>query len=320
MTRSDQVRPPVLVSVLVMTYNHERLIAQALDSALMQATEFDYEIIVSEDRSTDATREIVLDYQRRHPERIRLLLSERNLRSNEVVARGFRAARGRYIALLDGDDYWTSPHKLARQVTFLERHPECVMCFHNALVIDELGDRPPRHWTPERWKEISTLQDIWMGNFIATCSVMYRNGVLENIPSWYLACFPITDWPLHILHAEHGGIGYLDDVMGVYRHHPGGLYSTLDESAKLEATAGFYAAMNRNFGGRYEKLIRTATFRYFFEWAEEYIRRDDPQRARACLRRSVADWPGGAARHLLALTRLWLRLIQVQYRRAGSAP
>ena len=101
------------VTVLVMTYNHERFLSQALDSVVEQRVGFDHEILVSEDCSTDRTRDIVVAYSRRHPDRIRPILSETNLASNEIVARGIRAARGEYLALLDGDDYWTSPHKLA---------------------------------------------------------------------------------------------------------------------------------------------------------------------------------------------------------------
>ena len=302
--------PAPLVSVLVMTYDHARYIAQALDGALMQETRFPVEILVSEDCSTDGTREIVQAYAERHPERVRLLLSERNLHSNAVVVRGFEAARGRYMALLDGDDYWTSPHKLRKQVEFLERHPECSMCFHNALVVDESGQRPPRPWTPPGRREISTLADIWMGNFIATCSAMYRAGVVGRIPDWYLPLFPITDWPLHILHAERGLIGYIDDVMGVYRHHPGGMYSSRSEREKLEATAAFYDVMSRNLGGRHDAMIRQARFQYFLEWAEEYARRGDVAQARECLARSVSGAPVEAMRRARVVGRLWLRLLR----------
>src|SRR5205814_891802 len=82
------------------------------------------------------------------------------------------------VALLDGDDYWTSPQKLQRQVDFLDAHPECALCFHNALVVDEAHGRPPHRWTPDHQKEISTLDELWYGNFIATCSTMYRNGLV----------------------------------------------------------------------------------------------------------------------------------------------
>lgn len=295
------------VSVLVMTYNHEPFIAQALDSALQQRVDFEYEVLVSEDLSTDRTRDIVNEYQTRYPDRIRLLLSERNLRSNEVVARGIRAARGDYVALLDGDDYWTSPLKLKKQVDFLDHHPDCAICFHNALVVHEDASRPPWNWTPAGQKEISTIEDIWQGNFIATASTMFRR-LTRDIPPWYVSLFPITDWPLHILNAEHGSIGYLDEVMCVYRYHRGGLYSAMGEAEKLAATGRFYDVMDANLGHRYHRIVRAACANYFFEWAEEYAKRGDLTHARSCLWRSLAEGGVGTQIPLCDLITLGLRV------------
>jgi glycosyltransferase involved in cell wall biosynthesis len=300
------------VTALVITYNHSSYVAAALESALRQEVDFEYEILVSEDCSTDGTREIVHDFHRRHPARIRLLLSERNLRNNEVIARGLRAARGQYIALLDGDDYWTSARKLQKQVDFLDRHSECAICFHNAQVVHEDGSRAPWLWTPENQKEISSIADIWRGNFIATASAMFRNGLIKEIPDWYITLFPITDWPLHILNAEHGMIGYIDEVMSVYRYHQHGLYSSKTESEKLDATAGFYRAMDVNLGRRYHDVITAAYSAYFFEWAEEYLKRGDRARARSCLLRSLMGGGVGGRVSWRAFARLAARL-------AGSA-
>jgi len=181
---------PIKVSVLVMTYNHANFIRQSLDSVLMQEVTFTYEILISEDCSTDGTREIVEEYYQQFPQKIHLLLSGQNIHSNAVVARGIKAAKGEYIALLDGDDYWTSPHKLQKQADFLENHPECSMCFHNARVFYEDSSKPHWNWTPAHQKEFSTLEEIWMGNFIATCSTMFRNGLFGDVPDWYEALFP----------------------------------------------------------------------------------------------------------------------------------
>ena len=303
------------VTALVVTYNHGPFIAGALESALRQETSFDYEILVSEDRSTDGTREIVLDYQRRHPDRIRLILSERNLRSNAVVARGIRAARGEFIALLDGDDLWTSPHKLQKQVDFLDSHPDCALCFHNAQVVHEDGSRPPWLWTPQGQKAISTLTDLWRGNFIATASAMLRRARIGDIPAWYDSLFPITDWPLYILAAENGAIGYLDEVMCLYRYHAGGLYSSKTEAEKLEATAQFYRIMDANTGRRYHSIVRAAYSTYFFEWAEEYLKRRDLGRARTCLVRTLMGGGVGDGVSWQAFTRLTARLALEPWRR-----
>ena len=296
--------PAPKVTVLVMTYNHAHFIGQALDGALGQRTTFGVEILVSEDCSTDGTREKVVEYQRQHPDRIRLLLSGSNLHSNAVVARGIRAARGEYLALLDGDDYWISPDKLQKQADFLDRHPRCSSCFHNARVEQEGGTGAPWNWTPAGQPPISTFGDIWRGNFIATCSVMYRRAALGEIPAWYDPLFPITDWPLHILSAQHGDIGYLDEVLGVYRYHPGGLYSQFDEWEKLDRTRNFYLTMNANLGYRHDALIRGCLSNYFLEWAEEYARRGERSRAWRCFQRYLGGRPFNehvTARRVLAL-------------------
>jgi glycosyltransferase involved in cell wall biosynthesis len=270
------------VSVLVVTYNHAPFIRQCLDSVLMQRLETEYEILISEDCSTDGTRELVKGYQQRHPEIIRLILSDQNVRTNAVVARGIQAARGDYVALLDGDDYWIAPDKLQRQAAFLDNHPECTLCFHNAQVLHEDGTRGPWNWTPPGHPEITSIEDLFLGNYIATCSTMFRKGTVDPIPAWYDLFFPITDWPLHLLNAEHGLIGYINEVMGVYRYHPGGLYSPLSEDQKLSATLDFYQHINSSMEGRHHRLVQVAISTYFIEWAEEYLKRGQKDRARRC--------------------------------------
>ncbi|HSL28263.1 MAG TPA: glycosyltransferase, partial [Anaerolineales bacterium] len=276
------------------------------ESAAMQETNFEYEILISEDCSTDRTRQIVKEFQQEHPDKVRLLLSEQNIRSNEIVVRGIRAARGEYIALLDGDDYWTSPYKLQKQADFLDRHPECTLCFHNARIFHEADSREGRNWTPLDQKEISTLEDLWMGNFIATCSAMFRGGVIGEIPAWYNDFFPITDWPLHILHAERGKIGYINEVMGVYRYHPGGLYSPFSETKKQQETLKFYRTMNRNLNYRYNRIVNIAISRYFFEWAEEYRNRGDLEKMRVCLKSCLSARPFNSYIPKKKLLKMWL--------------
>src|SRR5688572_25005346 len=114
----EDVTPTPVVSVIVITYRHEAFIEQAVQSVLSQKTDFSFEVLISEDLSPDATREIVEMLRSREPDRIRTFLSERNQNDNAVLARAWRAARGKYIAFLDGDDYWTDPNKLQKQVDF----------------------------------------------------------------------------------------------------------------------------------------------------------------------------------------------------------
>jgi glycosyltransferase involved in cell wall biosynthesis len=284
---------------------------------LIQETNFDYEVLVSEDCSTDGTRQVVLDYASRFPQKVRLLLSEVNVHTNAVVARGIHAARGEYIALLDGDDYWITPHKLQKQVEFLDRNLQCSMCFHNATAVSDNDNCVPRTWTPAEQPSLSSHLDIWRGNFIATCSVMYRKDSISPVPSWYEGFFPITDWPLHILSSQHGSIGYLNEVMGIYRLHSGGLYSSLNEGRKLASTFRFYQAMNTHLGKRYDRIAGEASSKYFYDWAREYLRKGDVRRARYCFRLCLAGRPINQWISATALVRTALALYVV---RAGNAP
>lgn len=293
------------MSVIVVTYNHARFVRQALDSALAQRLVQPFEILVSEDCSTDGTREIVQEYGERHPGLVRLLLSERNLHSNEVVARGFRAARGRYVALLDGDDYWTSDDKLQAQVDLLDARPELTICFHNVEVVDEHSHSNGRLWNAPDRPVTSDLHDLLRGNFIATSSVVYRRAAVGEIPAWYDDFFPVTDWPLHVLYACKGRIGYLDRTLGAYRLHPGGLYSTLDERQKLEANADFYRRLRACSNGTLAREVLRGRRDYFRGWAAEFRRRGDHAMRLRCLRWAWSGEPrhmrpvrriGGAAR------------------------
>lgn len=128
-----------LVSVRTVTYNHEKYIAQCLEGILMQRTNFPFELVIGEDCSTDRTREIVLAYENKYPDKIRAIVSERNVGVAQNALRVMRACQGKYHAFCEGDDYWIDPLKLQKQVYFMEAHQDVTMCFHNALVVKEDG-------------------------------------------------------------------------------------------------------------------------------------------------------------------------------------
>jgi len=212
------------VSVAIITYNHENYIAQALRSALSQKVNFDYEIVIGEDCSTDNTREIIIDFQKRFPERIRLLPSLNNLGGKKNFVRTLDACKGDYIALLEGDDYWIDEYKLQKQVDFLNSHEEFVISFHNVIKLYDGESRISEKYCTNSRNDTFTLEDILVMNFIPTCSTLYRRGLFGEFPDWFYE-IPIGDWPLHILNAQFGKIGYIDEVMGVYRIHRGGFWS-----------------------------------------------------------------------------------------------
>jgi glycosyltransferase involved in cell wall biosynthesis len=272
------------VSVVVVTCNHEAFIETALRSVLSQRTRFDFEVIVSEDASTDRTRSIVGRWQAQHPDRVRVILSESSIATNEVVARGFRAAQGEYIALLDGDDYWTSDGKLQTQADYLDAHPDLSLCFHNAEVVDDAGACIRPRYTSEPRNARSTLEELWGGNPFATCTSMFRREAVATIPDGYADFFPITDWPLYVLFAEQGDVGYIPAVMGAYRVHAAGLYSRRSAQGKLESVDAFYRHVNEWLGFRHDRAVRVAHRRYFYDWTREHAARGERDLARKSFR------------------------------------
>ena len=272
------------LSVCLITYNHERFITQALESALAQKTNFEFEIVVGEDCSADHTRQILVEYQQRYPNTIRLMLPEKNLGANRNFARTLQACRGQYIALLEGDDYWTSPTKLQEQVNFLDSHEECAICFHAVRVFHEDGNEAPRISPRFGHKKISTIEDLLgLGNFIPTCAAVFRNGLIKEFPDWFYT-LRIADFSLHVLNAQYGKIGYINKVMGAYRIHSGGTFSAASTSGNAQEVIRTYDYLNSYLDYKYDRTIK-AIQNYWL--AVDYYRKGKFTRAQACAAKRV---------------------------------
>ena len=236
-----------LVSVCIQTYNHEKYIIQCLDSILQQKTNFDFEIILGEDDSQDNTREICIEFANRYQDKIRLFLRDRqttqlkdkkgNLlrRLNGIFTR--MDARGKYIALCEGDDYWTDPLKLQKQVDFLEANPDYSMCFTRANILQ--NDIFSLHPLPYNRNVFSSLDLLKSYNFICTASVMFKSSVLKNLKN--MSKYPFGDLALHLNSSKYGKIGCLDDVTTVYRIHENGVWSRLNKKEELLKYLKFYS-------------------------------------------------------------------------------
>ncbi|MEP6604489.1 MAG: glycosyltransferase [Nitrosospira sp.] len=218
------------VSVMLITYNHEKYISEALDSILMQERDFDIEINVIDDCSTDSTQKIVRDYQGRHPEIINCYFNERNvghIATQINTYRGFQTLRGEYFALLEGDDYWTDPKKLKEQVTFLETNVEYVACAHDTLKIFDDG-RPSEHFLPFKafGRNRAKMPDlISMAGVFHLSSIVYRNK-FGLTPPQCLADPYSCEVIINMLYGQFGDFHCINKYMSAYRVHGGGVFST----------------------------------------------------------------------------------------------
>jgi hypothetical protein len=233
------VPPDPLVSVVLRTYEHAPFVAQAIESVLVQVAPFEFELVIGEDCSTDGTREIVERYAERHPELIRAVLPARNLGHGAILERALEAAGGRFIAYLDGDDYWTSAAKLRRQVAYLEEHEECASCFHDVSLIYDAAGLPSGITTPALAEASFALEDILTDCFVGSPSMLFRREVVAALPAWAFESAWI-DWLIHIRAAERGPLGYIAEPMAAYRVHDGGMFSALDRISQIEEDLRFY--------------------------------------------------------------------------------
>lgn len=241
------------VSVLVVTYNQEKYIRQALDGVLMQETDFDFEVVVADDCSQDSTPDILRDYQARHPE-IRLLAGERNVGVARNYRRAFDACRGEHVAVLEGDDYWISPRKLELLYTFMRRHPECPLCFHRVIWLEEGSEKiaiDPK-FPDGAQSGLLTAGQLARGNFIRNASAcMYRRKAVDGLgPEFWET--ELRHWLLNLVLARQGPIGYVPEILSVYRAHPGGVWSRKTAAEQSAEILKRIDAYNRYLGFEFD--------------------------------------------------------------------
>lgn len=252
------------VSVCIQTYQHASFIAECLDGMLMQVTDFDYEIIVGEDDSTDGTRDICKEYAEKHPHKIRLFLRSEK---DKVYVKGIktgrfnflenmREARGTFIAICDGDDYWLDKFKLQRQVDFLNANKDFVMCCHNANKVDVNGafiNVFNREKVPCSTDINYFLSHYW---YIPTASIMFRNRNLIP-PSFFFEVLGVDYALCLVLLADGGLLHYDHEIRSIYRKHGNGLSRNIHKPEIFHPLKiNLYMKFNAYTKGRYEELLK----------------------------------------------------------------
>ena len=208
------------VSVCLITYNHEAYIRQCLDSIVNQKTDFDFEVIIGEDKSTDNTAGIVNEYKQLYPNLITVISPIKNQGSWINAKSVFKAARGKYLAYIEGDDYWISNQKLQKQADFLDIHSEFAMCFHRVEIKNEGVE--PMHTTGFPGMTKFSIADLIIRDwFVGSCSMMVRRTGLDWFPDWAKET-PYGDLAFQLMVTTEGDLGYIDETFGVYRRHGGG--------------------------------------------------------------------------------------------------
>lgn len=227
----------IKVSICCITYKQDKYITDALDSFLIQKTTFPFEIIIGEDCGGDDTLAILAEYQACYPNLIKVVTAENNVGANANFIRIFNAAKGEYIAICEGDDYWVDELKIQKQYDSLKILPDVNICFTAAKTISSQGELGliARH---SREKKIISLSNVVRGGggFMPTASIMFRkDNVVDNIPGWFQSA-PIGDFYIQVIGSIMGGALFLPDISVVYRVNSIGSWSSSESTLKAEVS------------------------------------------------------------------------------------
>lgn len=279
-----------LVSICCIAYNHEQFIQDALEGFLMQQTTFPIEIVIGEDCSTDGTREILKDYAKRFPNQFQLLLQEHNIGATANFLATIKACKSKYLALCEGDDYWTDPLKLQKQFELLEKNPEYSGCFHDAYklneetgVLSQMSGR--RH--PSSHNTFST-EDLVQGGLISTCSFFFRRDSLSSYPDSFRD-LPTGDIPLFVLVSQKGEIGFINEVMSVYRIHNQGVWSGSSIEIKSKQNIQVNEILDRYLDYKYHEKIMPSLFLHWHDLALVYSNCNKRKEARYYINKCIVN-------------------------------
>lgn len=265
---SESVAPATgtapFVSVAITSYNAEQWLGRALDSVAAQQTGFPVEIVIADDASADGSVAVAKSFQQRSTREVRIIAREKNVGIQRNYFGLFQQCRGKYIAWLDADDYWTDPEKLALQTRVLEEDPTISACAHYARWVTPEG--VVKRNVPSQLPGRYGMEEILRGNFLPSLSVMFRNGLQRELPEWYFDMAPLSDWPLWVLAALHGDVLLMDHVMADYQLTPNSHFTGQSQIKRDTADTKFYEhvesiiprqwwpMVRREKGKRYESL------------------------------------------------------------------
>ena len=262
-----------LVSICCITYNHESYIRETIEGFLMQKTKFPIEVLIHDDASTDKTADIIREYENKYPDIIKPIYQFDNKYSKGISVPetyNFPRARGKYIAMCEGDDYWTDPSKLQKQVDFLEENPDFSMCFHNAMLLYEDDKSKNRPFTELEEREYSPIE-IFSKWTIPTASVVFRVSMYQKVSH---PDFMYGDIVLFLNLATKGKLRAINEVMSVYRIHSAGITNSLRNNTLeyKEKYLKHLIAIKNSFNNKYESFINTRLSLRYIELANLQLR------------------------------------------------
>lgn len=247
----------IVVSICMITYNHANYIEAAIKSIVEQETNFDYQLVIGDDCSKDGTRTICEQYANQYPQKIKLLPSDKNWGMMPNFIRTLQACSGKYIAICEGDDYWTNPHKLQKQIDFLEQHQDFSLCCHNAYILkkESQTDFSKGRLANDAESHEILIEEIMSSDIrlFHTATLCFRNDK-NLIPDWFVNCIN-GDFPLMCLVGAKGKIWYEKDHDAIYRIHETGVTNRPFSKEYLQKLENMFLLIDKGLGGKFKKSL-----------------------------------------------------------------
>lgn len=222
----------VMVSACIITFNHEKFIEAAIEGALKQNITYSYEIVIADDHSTDSTRNICENFAKKNPDKIRLIANEANLGMQKNWINAILSCKGKYIAICEGDDFWTDPSKIQRQVDFLELHPDFILTFHNAYIINSKNELISNSKLPTKRQKDLSSEELIQGALVLTLTMCFRN-MIKKFPEGMLKVQNVDTFLISIL-GTYGKAHFHEDIdLAAYRVHENGVWSKKSNIYKI---------------------------------------------------------------------------------------
>lgn len=288
----------IKISACIIAYNHEKYLAEAIEGALKQKVDGEYEIIIGEDCSTDNTRKIVKEYQEKYPNIVKAYFNEKNLGIVGNWVKALKSCTGEYIAICEGDDYWTDPNKLQKQIDFLDKNKDFSISSHNVNIIQD--GQITKKFCDSSKPEIMNLEYLLgYGSSGPTCSLVIRNSSIQNLPKWFKdmrGC----DWLIQVFSVTGDEkIKYFPNIMGVFRRHGKGSSFSTKENALKKGKSDFalsskyslemIEALSTHFSHKYDNLLRKQSTYWYNIYVEEYLKINNIKKAKKYARKILKE-------------------------------
>jgi glycosyltransferase involved in cell wall biosynthesis len=259
------------ISVSITTYNHERYIGQAVESVLSQQCRARVEVVVGDDCSTDGTSDILAQLEREHRGSLKVIRPATNLgqQGRAMFLETLKHCDGAFVAMLDGDDYWTDDAKLERQIEFMTRHEDCSLCHHPVENVYDNGSTEPWRDDAGGAESLVGFDALLPWHSIGSPTPLVRHKVVRAIPAW-MSRSPFGDWPIYLAAADIGRIGYLPQVMAAYRFHERGVWTQTTDLDRQQQVVDFFAGIDGRILRRHARALLLAMGFQLLELAEKH--------------------------------------------------